>query len=580
MGFKNWQKQERVIEWDIHWYYGYLPATFIYHDIELKKSDYRYSKDLYYFWTVNTPDGKRVIKTTMGLAILYAPFFFMAHGCALLLDYPAEGFSEPYKLFLLLSAIFYLLIGLDFLKKTLRHYSFSDTHIAITILLLGLGTNLLAYSSQSAPMPHVYNFCLFSVFIYYTIKWYEFHTIKNTLIIGLLLGIISLIRPSNAVIFIFFIFYGISTISELKQRMLFFIKECFLLNVIFFLAILVWIPQFLYWKAVTGNYLLYSYTDEGFFFTNPQIIKGLFSFRKGWLVYTPMMGFALVGIFFLRDTLKKLKLSIILFFIINIYIIFSWWCWWYGGTFGQRSLIESYALLALPFASLIKYVSEKKWYYNLAFYSVALFFVWLNLFQTLQFENSVLHYEGMTKELYFKQFGKMERIPDYDKYVNWPNNEEAKKGNSCDYHPNVKSPILNIYNGKKEQSKKNIQLIAFNNKYVCADGSLNHIVIANRDIANSWETFSLIEFENKEYAIQAYNAHFFSAGADPQNEITATKETVNTLETFKMIELDSDFVAFKAANGKYLSFDEKTLEIHAAGETIGNKEKFRLKTVK
>src|ERR1035437_2022843 len=117
MGFKNWEKEERVIEWDIHWYYGYLPATFIYHDIQLKKSDYSYGDNHYYFWTVTAPNGKRVIKTTMGLAVLYAPFFFTAHCYSLLTDYPANGFSEPYKIFLLLSAIFYLLIGLDFLRK-------------------------------------------------------------------------------------------------------------------------------------------------------------------------------------------------------------------------------------------------------------------------------------------------------------------------------------------------------------------------------------------------------------------------------------------------------------------------------
>ncbi|PIP53848.1 MAG: hypothetical protein COX07_08495, partial [Bacteroidetes bacterium CG23_combo_of_CG06-09_8_20_14_all_32_9] len=193
---KNWRKNDRVIEHDIHWYYAYLPAQFIYDDIKLIKSDYRFDENYYLFWTVNA-DGKIIIKTTMGMSILYAPFFFVAHALASVSNYPENGFSEPYKFFLLISAIFYLFIGLDFLKKILRHYQFSDIHIAITILLIGLGTNLLAYSSQTAPMPHVYIFCLFSIFIYYTIKWYQFQSIKNTLILGLLLGLISLIRPSN-----------------------------------------------------------------------------------------------------------------------------------------------------------------------------------------------------------------------------------------------------------------------------------------------------------------------------------------------------------------------------------------------
>ncbi len=429
MGFKNWEKPTRVIEWDIHSYYAYLPAAFIYKDIHLWKSDYRIGKNYFMFWPNYTADGKKVIKTTMGMAVLYAPFFLVGHAAAMLSEYPENGFSEPYKILLLVSALFYLFVGLDFLRKILIHYKFSDIHIASSILLIGLGTNLTAYSSQSAPMSHVYSFCLFSVFIYYTIKWFESQTIKNTIIIGLLIGLISLVRSSNIIIMLFFAFYGVSSLSDFKERTLFFRKKAVLLLIIVAAFILVWVPQLVYWKISSGSFFYYSYPDERFFFNAPKIIQGLFGFRKGWLIYTPMMAFALAGVFVLKGTMKKTQLPIILFFILNIYIIFSWWCWWYGGSFGQRSMVESYALLAIPFASFIKYVSEKKLLYNLMFYSAALFFIWLNLFQTLQFENMVLHYDGMSKELYFKQFGRLEKIKDYDKYVISPDYDEARRGN-------------------------------------------------------------------------------------------------------------------------------------------------------
>ncbi|MCE9539177.1 MAG: hypothetical protein K8R85_08165 [Bacteroidetes bacterium] len=376
MGFKNWEKQQRVIEWDIHSYYAYLPAGWIYKDIHLTKSDYRFDDHYWLFWPNQTAEGKNVIKTTMGMAILYAPFFVVAHTITNLSDYPENGISEPYKFLLLMSTLFYLFVGLDFLKKILKHYKFSDLHTSITILLIGLGTNLTAYASQSAPMSHVYSFCLFAVFIYYTIEWYKSQTIKNTLIIGFSIGLISLIRPSNVIIMLFFTLYNITSL----------------------------------------------------YFNDPKIMKGLFGFRKGWLIYTPMMAFALAGIFALKGRLKKIRFPIVLFFIVNIYITFSWWCWWYGGSFGQRGLIESYALLAIPFASFVKYVSEKRWYYNASFYCMAAFFIWLNLFQTLQFENMSLHYDGMTRVLYFKQFGKLNKIEDFASYVSSLDYEEAKKG--------------------------------------------------------------------------------------------------------------------------------------------------------
>jgi hypothetical protein len=577
---KNWEKQDRVIEWDVHSYYEYLPAYFIYKDIKFEKSDYRVGDNRYLFWPVTLEDGRKVIKMTMGTAIFYAPFYFAAHAYASVTDYPEDGFSEPYKLFLLLSTVFYLIIGLDFLRKILSYYNFSDKHIAIVILLIGLGTNMLCYASQSAPMSHVYSFCAFAIFIYYTIKWHQLQSIKNTLMIGLLFGLISLIRPTNVVILLFFILYGVSTIPELKQRILFFCKQYFLLIVMGICTLLVWVPQFIYWKIATGSFICYSYTDEGFFFSHPRIYDGLFSFRKGWLVYTPMMGFALIGIYFLKEELKKIRLAIVVFMIVNIYVIFSWWCWWYGGTFGQRSFIESYSLLAIPFASFIQVLSGKKWYYNLLFYSIAVFFIWLNIFQTYQFEFHSLHHDGMTQELYFKQFGKLDRIKDFESEVHWPNYDEARKGNSCikgddtARTQNNAPPIHNNYS-KKEIGRKRIQLKAINGKYVCSDGAVaNNIVIANRESAQGWETFTLILFEKNECAILAYNNKFFCAELDHQNEITSIRDNIAKWETFTWVQLDSNHVAFIAANGKYLSVDEKSLQLYARSETIGKQEKF------
>ncbi|MBL0095252.1 MAG: hypothetical protein IPP46_01265 [Bacteroidetes bacterium] len=164
LDFKNWRKTERVIEHDIHSYYGYLPALFIYDDLKVEKSDYKYDDNGYWFWMKHHENGTNDLGKTYGLALFYSPFFFAANLCAKSFDYPLTGFSEPYKFFLLLSSLFYLFVGLVFVKKTLQKLGFSESAVFIVILTLGLGTNLLGYSSQSAPMPHTYNFSLFSIF--------------------------------------------------------------------------------------------------------------------------------------------------------------------------------------------------------------------------------------------------------------------------------------------------------------------------------------------------------------------------------------------------------------------------------
>ncbi|MBK8364441.1 MAG: hypothetical protein IPL24_12445 [Bacteroidetes bacterium] len=112
-----------------------------------------------------------------------------------------------------------------YLKKILQHYLFSDSTIAITILFMGIGTNILCYASQSAPMPHVYLFCMIAIFFYYTTQWNHTPTIKNSLLIGLTSGLISLIRPSDIIIVLLFALYGVTGLKDLRSRAAFLRKN-------------------------------------------------------------------------------------------------------------------------------------------------------------------------------------------------------------------------------------------------------------------------------------------------------------------------------------------------------------------
>ena len=75
--WKNAEKQNSLINWDITSYYAYLPAYFIHDDLTLSFTDndsINYSAK-HQFWPEIAPNGGKVIKTTMGLSFLYAPFF-------------------------------------------------------------------------------------------------------------------------------------------------------------------------------------------------------------------------------------------------------------------------------------------------------------------------------------------------------------------------------------------------------------------------------------------------------------------------------------------------------------------------
>lgn len=435
---KRWKKENKVIEWDVISYYAYLPATFIYHDPGLSFIDNYKGPHKFIFWPERAPNGSYVIKTTMGLSLLYLPFFAAGHAAAVITGADAGGFSEPYKFALILSAVFFLGLGLYYLRKILLEF-FSDTVTAIILFAFVFGTNVFWYAVYESAMSHIYSFAVIACFLWQTIKWYRKPSAGNAAAIGLLAGLITLIRPTNGIIALVFLFYNIFSLNSLKERFKFLAVNFRLLLLIAAAAIIVWIPQLIYWKSLTGHLLFFSYTNnERFFFSHPQIINGLFSFRKGLFIYTPLTLFSVAGIWHLWKSRSPFAMPVSIFFPLNAYIIFSWWCWWYGGSFGQRPFIDSYALMALPVAAILQSIPHIKSF--ITRYSVAFIFsvtVLLGLYYQKQYYYGAIHWDSMTREAFFDSFGRLHPSARFNSLLAAPDYDKAKEGIQAVIRPEV-----------------------------------------------------------------------------------------------------------------------------------------------
>ena len=420
----TWGKNQ-IIQNDVISYYAYLPATFIFHDLS-----FGFTKDLPEnfegkIWLQEAPTGKPILRMTMGLAILWIPFFLIGHALAFLSGASTLGYSWPYGLSVFLAAVFYLFTGLFYVRKILIRY-FSDITVALTLLAIVAGTNLMYYIISEPGMSHVYNFALISAFLYYSILWTENGTLIRTIKLGLIAGMIVLIRPVNIIVILFPVLIGINGFSDFTSRLRNGWKAIIWFALAAFLVVL---PQLIYWKIQTGHFLFNSYMESGkFYFLRPQIINGLFSYRKGWLLYTPIMFFAIAGLFMLKQFAKELKFPVILVFLINIYVIYSWWCWWYGGSFGSRPMIDMYGILALPMAAFFEWTRSKKIWIKGTAAILLVGFIFLNQFQMSQYRTSLLHWDSMTKEAYWGIFGKKNWPANYDKMIKIPDYEKALQG--------------------------------------------------------------------------------------------------------------------------------------------------------
>jgi len=356
---KFWDDPKRILVWDVKVFYVYLPATFIYHDLSLEFIVDKKEELGDVMYQEKGPKGLYYIQSTYGLALMYSPFFLGSHAYTLITGGDANGYSPPYKFGLMLSYIFYLALGIYFLKKFLLNY-FSQWTTAITLVVIVLGTNLFYYATYEGPMSHAYNFALIAIFIYFTPVWYKKINTWNTVIIGFLFGLITLVRPINVIVLLFFILYGVNNMKSLRERILLLLRSYKYILLMILVFFIIWIPQFLYWKYISGSYFFYSYSDQRFYFNNPQVMSSLFSYRKGLFLYIPLMAFAYLGIPFLFRKYRGFILPVAITALLNVYVLSSWCFWWFGGGFGPRSYIDTYAIMAIPFAALTSQVLKGK----------------------------------------------------------------------------------------------------------------------------------------------------------------------------------------------------------------------------
>jgi hypothetical protein len=401
----NWLKTRYPLQMDANGYYIYLPALFVYHDMaNLGFVDGMPEQfDRKYFLYKNGRGGY-LSKYSPGIALLEIPFFLAAHFFAPSFGYEQSGYSPPYRFAIAISTIFFTCLAFLILAIVLSRY-FSQIIVLTTVILLFLGTNIFFYGVLQAGVTHNYLLFVFCLMLLFLDNWWRGKGWQYFAFACACVGFSALIRPTEiltGLVPIGFLFQRWKNIGFGMSQLSQFAKE-FVGGVVAFLIFI--FPIFLFWKFATGSWVAYTYEQEGFYFDRPsQIWYGLFGFRKGWFVYTPMAALAMSGLWLLhRDQRMKGIFSAIMWYLpFNIFIVLSWYCWWYGGCFGQRAFIPVFGLLAFPLALVL----EKAVRARILVYACAGSFLLLNIFQSFQYQREIIHMDAMTLKSYAYVFGK------------------------------------------------------------------------------------------------------------------------------------------------------------------------------
>ena len=333
-------------------YYIYLPAAFFYHfdtrrmpaDLDIRTGG---------GFSIDTLKNKLDTKYTYGVSLMVSPFFLVANLVSRIAGIDDEnGFSMLYMRMLSLAAVVYLMLGLWFLKKFLSCY-FHPGIIFFVILCIFLGTNLFYYSLIDGMMSHVYSFFLFALFLFTLKKFLLTNSYPYFILLSITLSLVILVRPTNIILGLLFFTWDAASPSVWLKRVKQFLQPS---HIISFLAILfiIFLPQLIYWKYLSGNWFLFSYRDEGFTnWSHPRIAEALFSPVNGLFAYTPMAFIFLIGTGLMIFQRRSNGWLIAAIFMMVTLVCATWKMWYFGCSYGQRSFVEYYTILSVPLAWLV-----------------------------------------------------------------------------------------------------------------------------------------------------------------------------------------------------------------------------------
>lgn len=398
--------------YDGYGYYLYLPHFFTEGNLDIKQEwaqqlQNEYCGGIYAYQIVRTEKGKELNTYHMGQAFIELPAYALADIFARLFNYKSDGFSKPYYIAFILNALLFIFLGLLYLRKTLLLF-FNERITAITILALYLASNIYITFFYQTDLQHLYLFALNAIFIYHLLQFTQKNNTKHLIISAIILGLTVAIRPTQVLLGIF---PTILLLSKYKMSWSFFKR------ILIYPAFgLLWnLPQIAYWWIIGGEPFIPNLHSEEIVLSDPNIIDFLFSYKKGWILYSPIFILLIYGYYVLFRLNRALFWSSFIFLTCYIWVMSAWECWWYAQSYGSRVMVDIYPVLAIVLGMCI--TQWKKRYVRISGY---LFLVLCSLLTSLQIHQSFKGYfsfENMTKQHYWYIFGQID-IPTYtDKHL-------------------------------------------------------------------------------------------------------------------------------------------------------------------
>ena len=351
----------------------------------------------------------------IGTGLLWMPAFGLAHlfalaASALGSNVKADGYSGPYIFAICMTSYLFACIAL-LLCYSMAKRLFGRRVSALAVATMWLATPLLFYTVVAPPWSHATSFLAVTLFLWYwqRTRRDEGRTWLQWAILGALAGMMMLVREQDALFMVVPLVEGVaalaqrSTVGAEGRRQESGIRnqesggsnlssplstgkaegrrqesgvrnqesEGSIANpqsaiqnpksgrwvvgliVMGVTAAIVFIPQLIAYRVITGQFGPSKVVLGKFNWTSPNALNVLFSPEHGLILWTPIILLALVGLAMLWGRDRVLMAALAVSFVLQVYIAGSFLTWQSAGSFGQRRFINSTLIFVLGFAMLV-----------------------------------------------------------------------------------------------------------------------------------------------------------------------------------------------------------------------------------
>jgi hypothetical protein len=350
-------------------YYAYLRAPLIQHNFQFE-ADWRHGNLGFVRSRVNsadqltsdqyTPTGHVNNLFSVGPAILWSPFFLIAHAAVLIANrfggnIAADGFALPYRVLVAFGSAFYGFCGLVLSYLLARKYVNASWALLAT-LGIWIGSSLPIYMYFDPFWSHAHSAFAVALFLWYWDRSSPNRTFGQWLLLGLISGLmLNVYFPNGAFLLIPFVESVLAYVSSLRSKDgSAFLRELSA-NLIFLCALGVsFLPTMLTRKIIFGGMFRFgAYSALPWNWRAPYWFSVLFSSEHGLLSWTPLLGFALLGLFLPATKGRRVAAYLALGAAAFFYVIASYPYWSGLSSFGNRFFVSLTPVFVFGLALLL-----------------------------------------------------------------------------------------------------------------------------------------------------------------------------------------------------------------------------------